>query len=142
MFSICSYVAETDEAINLVEGERVYIIDHTNQDWWFVKKHLTEEKGWVPAQYLLNEVHYTHYLQRKLHEKIDKLPVFEKPGPGEKTSAPRFIEKLQPIHTPDGYTVQFECQVEGLPRPQITWFRQTPSLNRPLTSKCTTMMIM
>lgn len=106
MFSICSYVAETDEAINLVEGERVYIIgkhlsfyalkwyniielgqhllfvvhffpDHTNQDWWFVKKHLTEEKGWVPAQYLLNEVHYTHYLQRKLHEKIDKLPVFE-----------------------------------------------------------------
>lgn len=51
--------------------------DHTNQDWWFVKKHLTEEKGWVPAQYLLNEVHYTLYLQRKLHEKIDKLPVFE-----------------------------------------------------------------
>lgn len=42
-----------------------------------MKKHLTEEKGWVPAQYLLNEVHYTHYLQRKLHEKIDKLPVFE-----------------------------------------------------------------
>lgn len=26
MFSICSYVAETDEAINLVEGERVYVI--------------------------------------------------------------------------------------------------------------------
>lgn len=26
MFSICSYVAETDEAINLVEGEKVYII--------------------------------------------------------------------------------------------------------------------
>lgn len=39
--------------------------------------------------------------------------------------APRFIEKLQPIHTPDGYTIQFECKVEGIPRPQITWFRQT-----------------
>lgn len=26
MYSICSYVAETDEAINLVEGEKVYII--------------------------------------------------------------------------------------------------------------------
>ncbi|KAK2576957.1 hypothetical protein KPH14_005570, partial [Odynerus spinipes] len=125
MYSICSYEAETDEAINLVEGEKVYIIDHTNQDWWFVKKNLTAEKGWVPAQYLLDEVHYTIYLQRKLHEKIDKLPVFEKPAPGEKASAPRFIEKLQPIHTPDGYTVQFECQVEGVPRPQITWFRQT-----------------
>lgn len=47
------------------------------------------------------------------------------PGPEEKTIAPRFIEKLQPIHTPDGYTVQFECKVEGVPRPQITWCRQT-----------------
>ena len=46
-------------------------------------------------------------------------------SPGEKTSAPKFIEKLQPIHISDGYTVQFECQVEGIPRPQITWFRQT-----------------
>lgn len=26
MYSICSYVAETDEAIDLVEGEKVYII--------------------------------------------------------------------------------------------------------------------
>lgn len=30
MFSICSYVAETYEAINLVEGERVYIIGKFN----------------------------------------------------------------------------------------------------------------
>jgi hypothetical protein len=51
--------------------------------------------------------------------------VYAEPALGDKTSAPRFIEKLQPIHTPDGYTVQFECQVEGTPRPQITWFRQT-----------------
>lgn len=39
--------------------------------------------------------------------------------------APKFIEKLQPQHTPEGYTIQFECKVDGLPRPQITWFRQT-----------------
>lgn len=26
VFSICSYVAETDEAISLVEGERVYVL--------------------------------------------------------------------------------------------------------------------
>jgi len=43
----------------------------------------------------------------------------------EKPSAPRFVEKLQPKHVPDGGTVQFECHVEGNPRPQITWFRQT-----------------
>lgn len=47
------------------------------------------------------------------------------PSANEKTFAPRFIEKLQPITTPDGYTIQFECKVEGNPRPQITWFRQT-----------------
>lgn len=51
--------------------------------------------------------------------------MFEGPGPEEKPLAPRFIEKLQPIHTPDGYTVQFECKVEGIPRPQIAWFRET-----------------
>lgn len=47
------------------------------------------------------------------------------PSAEEVAVAPRFIEKLRPKHTPDGYTVQFECQVEGYPRPQITWFRQT-----------------
>ncbi|TGZ48419.1 hypothetical protein DBV15_02782 [Temnothorax longispinosus] len=116
---------EEEASLSITKEEEISEEDHTNQDWWFVKKHLTEEKGWVPAQYLLDEAHYTIYLQRKLHEKIDKLPIFEKPAPGEKGSAPRFIEKLQPIHTLDGYTVQFECQVEGTPRPQITWFRQT-----------------
>lgn len=55
----------------------ICFIEHTNADWWFVKKHLAQEKGWVPAQYLLDEEHYTIYLQKKLHEKIDKLPVFE-----------------------------------------------------------------
>lgn len=42
-----------------------------------------------------------------------------------KPSAPRFVEKLQPKYVPDGGTVQFECHVEGNPKPQITWFRQT-----------------
>lgn len=55
----------------------MFIPETTNQDWWFVRKHLTEEKGWVPAQYLMDEANYTLYLQKKLNEKIDKLPVFE-----------------------------------------------------------------
>ena len=48
-----------------------------NSDWWFVRKHLTEEAGWVPASYLKNEDEYNHYVQRKLSDKIGKLPVFE-----------------------------------------------------------------
>lgn len=47
------------------------------------------------------------------------------PASEEQAVAPIFVEKLRPKHTPDGSTVQFECQVEGYPRPQITWFRQT-----------------
>lgn len=51
--------------------------------------------------------------------------MFSEPKSQENARAPRFIEKLKPVTTPDGYTVQFECRVEGFPRPQITWFRQT-----------------
>ncbi|XP_043063754.1 titin isoform X2 [Drosophila ficusphila] len=125
MYSICNYIADNDEAINLVEGEKVTVVGRHSSEWWYVKKSITEEEGWVPAQYLMEPEEYAQYVQNKLHEKIDKLPVFERPGPEDKPIAPRFIEKLQPIHTPDGYTVQFECKVEGNPRPQIAWFRET-----------------
>lgn len=61
----------------LLSSELCPVSETTNQDWWYVQKHLTEEKGWVPAQYLMDEANYTLYLQKKLNEKIDKLPVFE-----------------------------------------------------------------
>lgn len=48
-----------------------------NSDWWFVKKQLTQEKGWIESKNLMDATTYTHYLQKKLNEKIDKLPVFE-----------------------------------------------------------------
>ncbi|XP_025832493.1 titin isoform X2 [Agrilus planipennis] len=123
--AVYSYSAEADQAMDLVEGEKIYVLDNQNNDWWYVKKNLVEEKGWVPARYLMTEPEYKIYLQRRLNEKIDKLPVFEKPKPEEKAMAPKFIEKLQPQQAKDGQTVQFECQVEGFPKPQITWFRQT-----------------
>ncbi|CAH1179306.1 unnamed protein product [Phaedon cochleariae] len=124
-YSITAYEAEAGQAIDMVEGEKVYVIDTPDADWWFVKKHLTEESGWVPAKILMSEPQYTRYVQKKLNEKIDKLPVFDKQNQHEKATAPKFVKKLKPILTPDGYTVQFECQVEGFPRPKITWFRQT-----------------
>lgn len=56
---------------------------------------------------------------------VTKNTNFTEPAAEEQAEAPIFVEKLRPKHTPDGSTVQFECQVEGYPRPQITWFRQT-----------------
>ena len=63
--------------MNLVEGEKVHVLEWNNTDWWYVRKHLTEESGWVPAQYLKDEQTYTMYVQKKLVEKIEKLPVFD-----------------------------------------------------------------
>ncbi|KAL3275188.1 hypothetical protein HHI36_019957, partial [Cryptolaemus montrouzieri] len=125
VYCIRPYNAEAESAIDLVEGERLYIIETHDSDWWFVKKHITNEKGWVPAHLLMDESNYTIYVQKKLNEKIDKLPVFEQPSGQQKSVAPKFIEKLKPTVARDGDTVQFQCQVEGVPRPQITWFRQT-----------------
>lgn len=67
----------------------------------------------------LNDNYFLSLFSYKNHSIVLEL------GPNEKSYAPRFIEKLQPISTPDHYTIQFECKVEGLPRPQITWFKQT-----------------
>ena len=114
-----------------MEGERVYILEWHNSDWWFVRKHLTEETGWVPAQYLKDDVNYTMFVKKKLEEKIDKLPVFEASASlasaeaARTVSAPRFGVQLKSVQAPDGHSVTFECQVEGHPRPIITWFRQT-----------------
>lgn len=47
------------------------------------------------------------------------------PKSGEKTFPPRITEKVQSQSAPDGSPVEFVCKVEGNPRPQITWFRQT-----------------
>jgi hypothetical protein len=124
-YALATFVSETGEAMNLVEGERVHVLEWNNQDWWYVRKHLTEETGWVPAQYLKDEETYTMYVQKKLVEKIEKLPVFEKPKGGEKCFAPKITEKVKSQRAPDGCQVEFVCKVEGLPRPQITWFRQT-----------------
>ena len=47
------------------------------------------------------------------------------PKSGEDTFAPRIIEKVTSQSAPDGCAAEFVCKVEGNPRPQITWFRQT-----------------
>ena len=76
-YALATFVSETGEAMNLVEGEKVHVLEWNNADWWYVRKHLTEESGWVPAQYLKDEQTYTMYVQKKLLEKIEKLPVFD-----------------------------------------------------------------
>lgn len=77
MVSICNVVSDNEDTLNLVEGEKVYVMDRYNADWWFIRKQLTNEKGWTESQNLMDVVSYTHYVQKKLNEKIDKLPIIE-----------------------------------------------------------------
>jgi SH3 domain len=77
MVSICSVVSDNEDTLNLVEGEKVYVMERYNADWWFIRKQLTNEKGWTESHNLMDTVSYTHYVQKKLNERIDKLPVFE-----------------------------------------------------------------
>ena len=33
-YALATFVSETGEAMNLVEGERVYVLEWNNADWW------------------------------------------------------------------------------------------------------------
>lgn len=70
--------SEKADSLTLVEGERVLVIERTNQDWWFVRKTLTNEKGFVHAKVLQNSDEYTHYMQDTLSKKMEKLPVLRR----------------------------------------------------------------
>ena len=50
---------------------------------------------------------------------------FLEPKEGEKSFAPKILEKVSSLIANDGSQVEFTCKIEGSPRPQITWFRQT-----------------
>lgn len=77
MVSICAVESDGEDTLHLGEGEKVYVMDRYNADWWYIRKHLSNEKGWTESHNLMDTVNYTHYVQKKLNEKIDKLPVFE-----------------------------------------------------------------
>ncbi|CAM1326542.1 Uncharacterised protein at_DN0009 [Pycnogonum litorale] len=120
-----TYIAEEADNMCIVEGERVTVIEKTNPQLWFVKKSLTQAMGSLPKDILLKETDYAVYLKEKMTEKMQKIPVFDQPKPGQHLVAPRFIKKLETVHVCDGQTATFTCKVEGTPRPTVTWFRQT-----------------
>lgn len=63
--------------ISVSEGDRVYVVERHNSDWWFVRKRITNESGFIQSKVLTDEVSYTHILQSKVDQKIDKLPIYE-----------------------------------------------------------------
>lgn len=77
MVAMTTYISDEPDMMSIVEGERVYVVQKTTQDCWFVRKHLTNETGNLPKHIMKDEAEYTQYLKEKLVEKMEKIPVFD-----------------------------------------------------------------
>lgn len=71
------YEAQTANSLSLRQGDRIYVVERTNQDWWFVKKKITNQMGLVPANSVVDEVTYTHYINNSLDTALDGLSTTE-----------------------------------------------------------------
>ncbi|XP_075679359.1 titin-like isoform X2 [Dermatophagoides pteronyssinus] len=68
MISKFSVTSEIPNVMSLRQGDRIYVVERVNQDWWFVRKKITKEFGFVPAEFLTDETSYTLYLDDTLKE--------------------------------------------------------------------------
>ena len=80
-FSITDYVYYAyddfkpigNEGIDLHKGEKIQVIDWSDDDWWFVTKESSGLDGWVPANYLIEENVYKE--QKLIKNKVSSLPI-------------------------------------------------------------------
>jgi len=77
LIAMVTHVSQVPNFISVSEGERLYVVERHNSDWWFVRKKITNESGYIQSKLLVDSTSYTHILQNKVEEKIKKLPVFE-----------------------------------------------------------------
>ena len=53
------------------EGDRIYVVERLNQDWWFVRKKITNQTGFVPAEMVVDSVSYTYHIDDTINKMID-----------------------------------------------------------------------
>ena len=72
--AISTYDPESDEVLSLHEGEKVEVLDDSQDDWWLVRKKQSNREGWVPGQYLRDKTVYDRTVERQLKKAIEQLP--------------------------------------------------------------------
>lgn len=69
-----SFESQVPSVMSVREGDRIYVVERLNQDWWFVRKKITNQMGFVAAESVVDTVSYTHYINDSVNELIEKLP--------------------------------------------------------------------
>lgn len=107
--------------------DRFYVVERCLMDWWFVRKTITREQGFVKCDILVTPEEYTLTLPRNLDEQIESLPVVTAEAElSVVLQPPMFAETMEEvIKIKAGESVSFTCRAIGIPTPEITWFRQS-----------------
>ena len=72
--AVSAYEPESDDVLSLHEGEKVEVLDDTQDDWWLVRKTFDNREGWAPGQYLKEQEEYRQMVEQSLAAAIEKLP--------------------------------------------------------------------
>ncbi|KAI7688360.1 hypothetical protein SSS_05160, partial [Sarcoptes scabiei] len=86
-----SYSSAVPSVISLRKGDRIYVVERVNQDWWFVRKKITNEFGFAPAEFIIDDVSYTHILNKSIDHYIDSL-IVDEPDTKSGLDRPCFID--------------------------------------------------
>lgn len=114
-------ITDNYRVVNIYEGDRIYVIKKHTQDWWFVRKILTNEVGFIPARVLFDTDGYAELLVDKINRMIDQLPIYVDIK-DDLIEPPSFIKSISDSVAYDGDSFTFTCKIAGRPRPTVTWF--------------------
>ena len=73
MVCMVAFESQMPSVMSVREGDRIYVVERINQDWWFVRKKITNKFGFVPAEAMTDTVSYTHYIGQSVDKQINKL---------------------------------------------------------------------
>lgn len=61
-----------NNAMSISEGEDVYLIEKYSSDWWFVRKVLTKEEGYVPSRVFMSIEAYKRVVKKETKKEAKK----------------------------------------------------------------------